>query len=49
MNGIATVRNLARDEAAEQILAAHGYGSAWLDAVAEGVDRHRASRSFARI
>ena len=48
MNGIATIRNLAPDEAAEQILAAHGHESAWLDAFAESLDRRRASRSFAR-
>lgn len=48
MDGAATIRNLAPDEAAEQILAAHGHESAWLDAFAESLDRQRASRSFAR-
>ena len=48
MDGFATIRNLAPDEAAEQILAAHGHESAWLDAFAESLDRRRASRSFAR-
>ena len=48
MNRIATIRDLAPDEAAEQILAAHGHESAWLDAFAESLDRQRTSRSFAR-
>ena len=48
MDGVATIGNLAPDEAAEQILAAHGHESAWLDAFAESLDRRRASRSFAR-
>ena len=49
MNRVANIRNLAKDEAAGQILAAHGHESAWLDAFAESLDRRRASRSFARI
>lgn len=49
MNKVATIRNLAQDEAAEQNPAAHGHESAWLDAFAESLDRQRASRSFARI
>ena len=48
MDGVATIGNLAPDEAAEQILAAHGHESDWLDAFAESLDRRRASRSFAR-
>ena len=48
MNRVTIVRNLAPEEAAEQILAAHGHESAWLDAFAESLDRRRASRSFAR-
>ena len=48
MNGVTTIRNLAPQEAAERILAAHGHESAWLDAFAESLDRRRASRSFAR-
>ena len=48
MDGVGTIGNLAPDEAAEQILAAHGHKSAWLDAFAESLDRRRASRSFAR-
>ena len=48
MDGAATIRNLNPDEAAEQILAAHGHESDWLDAFAESLDRRRASRSFAR-
>ena len=48
MDGVGTIGNLAPDEAAEQILAAHGHESAWLDAFAESLDRRRASRSFAR-
>ena len=49
MNRVATIRNLAPNEATEQILAAHGHESAWLDAFVESLDRRRASRSFARI
>ena len=48
MDGVGTIGNLAPDEAAEQILAAHGHESAWLDAFGESLDRRRASRSFAR-
>ena len=48
MDGVGTIGNLAPDEAAEQILAAHGHESAWLDAFAESLDRRRTSRSFAR-
>ena len=48
MNRVTTIRNLAPEEAAEQILAAHGHESAWLDAFAESLDRRRASQSFAR-
>ena len=48
MDGAATIRNLAPDEADEQILAAHGHESDWLDACAESLVRRRASRSFAR-
>ena len=48
MNRVMTIRNLAPEEAAEQILAAHGHESDWLDAFAESLDRRRASRSFAR-
>ena len=48
MNRVTTIRNLAPEEAVEQLLAAHGHESAWLDAFAESFDRRRAGRSFAR-
>ena len=48
MSRVTTIRNLAPEEAAEQLLAAYGHESAWLDAFAETLDRRRASRSFAR-
>ena len=48
MNRVTTIRELAPEEAAEQIFAAYGHEGAWLDAFAECLDRRRASRSFAR-
>ena len=48
MNRATTFSELAPEEAAEQIFAAHGHEGAWLDAFAECLDRRRASRSFAR-
>ena len=39
MNKVATIRNLAQDDAAEQNPAAHGHESTWLDAFAESLDR----------
>ena len=48
MNRVTTFSELAPEEAAEQIFAAHGHEGAWLDAFAESLDRRRGSRSFAR-
>ena len=48
MNRVTTFAELAPEEAAEQIFAAHGHEGAWLDAFTESLDRQRASRSFAR-
>ena len=48
MNRATTIRELAPEEAAEQIFAAHGHEDAWLDAFAECLDRRRASQPFAR-
>ena len=48
MNRLTTIQELAPEEAAEQIFAAHGHEVAWLDAFAECLDRRRARQSFAR-
>ena len=48
MNTVTTIRELAPEEAAEEIFTAHGLDGAWLDAFAECLDRRRGSRSFAR-
>ena len=48
MNRAATISELAPEEAAEQIFAAHGHEGAWLDAFAESLDRRRGSRSLVR-
>ena len=48
MNRVTTIQELAPEEAAEQIFAAHGHEGAWLDAFTESLARRRASRSFAR-
>ena len=48
MNRVTTFSELAPEEAAEQIFAAHGHEVAWLDAFAESLDRRRGSRSFVR-
>ena len=48
MNWVTTIQELAPEEAAEQIFAAHGHEGVWLDAFTESLDRRRASRSFAR-
>lgn len=48
MPTMADISKLAPREAARQVFAAHGHDAPWLDAFAEGLDRHRATRSFAR-
>ena len=46
MNAGTTIRELGAEEAAEQILAAHGHEGPWLDAFVEILDRRRAGRSL---
>ena len=48
MNAGTTIRELGAEEAAEQILAAHGHEGPWLDAFVEVLDRRRAGRSLVR-
>ena len=48
MNVGTTIRELGPEEAAEQILAAHGHEGPWLDAFVEILDRRRAGRSLVR-
>ena len=48
MNAGTTIRELGPEEAAEQILAAHGHEGAWLDTFAEILDRRRAGRALER-
>ena len=48
MNAGATIQELTPEEAAEQILAAHGNEGPWLDAFVETLDRQRAERSLVR-
>lgn len=48
MNGVTAIRELAPEEAAEQIYAAHRHETAWLDAFAECLDRRRSGQSLAR-
>ena len=48
MNSVTTIWELAPEEAAERMFAAHKHDGAWLDAFAESLDRRRTSRSFAR-
>ena len=48
MNGVTTIRELAPEEAAEQIFAAHKHETAWLDAFSECLDRRRTGQSLAR-
>ena len=48
MNAGTTIRELGPEEAAEQILAAHGHEGPWLDAFVEILDRRRAGRSLVR-
>lgn len=48
MSRVTTIRELAPEEAAEQIYAAHKHDTAWLDAFAECLDRRRSGQSLAR-
>ena len=48
MSTMTTIRDLAPEDAAEQIFSAHRHERAWLDLFTESLDRQRAAASFAR-